>query len=98
MVTTGNRTYFGSLAQQVTTTDRAPTQFQSGINQVAWLLIRFMIVMAPLVLFINGLTKHDWLEALLFALSIAVGMTPEMLAHDRDLHIGQGCGAARAAR
>ena len=79
VVTTGNRTYFGSLAQQVTTTDRAPTQFQSGINQVAWLLIRFMIVMAPLVLFINGLTKHDWLEALLFALSIAVGMTPEML-------------------
>ena len=79
VVTTGNRTYFGSLAQQVTTTDRAPTQFQAGINKVAWLLIRFMIVMAPLVLFINGLTKHNWLEALLFALSIAVGLTPEML-------------------
>ena len=79
VVTTGNRTYFGSLAQQVTTTDRAPTQFQTGINKVAWLLIRFMFVMAPLVLFINGLTKHDWLEALLFALSIAVGLTPEML-------------------
>ena len=79
VVTTGNRTYFGSLAQQVTTTDRAPTQFQAGINQVAWLLIRFMLVMAPLVLFINGFTKHDWLEALLFALSIAVGLTPEML-------------------
>ena len=79
VVTTGNRTYFGSLAQQVTTTDRVPTQFQAGINKVAWLLIRFMLVMAPLVLFINGLTKHDWLEALLFALSIAVGLTPEML-------------------
>ena len=79
VVTTGNRTYFGSLAQRVTTTDRTPTQFQAGINQVAWLLIRFMFVMAPLVLFINGLTKHDWLEALLFALSIAVGLTPEML-------------------
>ncbi len=79
VVTTGNHTYFGSLAQRVTTTDRAPTQFQAGINKVAWLLIRFMFVMAPLVLFINGLTKHDWLEALLFALSIAVGLTPEML-------------------
>jgi len=79
VVTTSNRTYFGSLAQRVTTTDRLPTQFQIGINKVAWLLIRFMIVMAPLVLFINGLTKHDWLEALLFALSIAVGLTPEML-------------------
>ncbi len=79
VMTTGNHTYFGTLAQRVTTTDRAPTQFQAGINQVAWLLIRFMFVMAPLVLFINGLTKHDWLEALLFALSIAVGLTPEML-------------------
>ena len=79
VVATGNRTYFGSLAQQVITTDRAPTQFQAGINTVAWLLIRFMFVMVPLVLFVNGLTKHDWLEALLFALSIAVGLTPEML-------------------
>lgn len=79
VVTTGNRTYFGALAQRVTATDRTPTQFQSGVNQVAWLLIRFMFIMAPLVLFINGFTKHDWLQALLFAMSIAVGLTPEML-------------------
>ncbi len=79
VVTTGNNTYFGSLAQRVTTTDRAPTSFQSGVNQVSWLLIRFMFVMAPLVLVINGVTKSDWMEALLFALSIAVGLTPEML-------------------
>ena len=79
LVATGNRTYFGALAQRVTTTDRAPTQFQSGVNQVAWLLIRFMFVMVPAVLFINGFTKHDWMEALLFAMSIAVGLTPEML-------------------
>ena len=50
-----------------------------GVNKVSWLLIRFMFVMAPLVLFINGFTKGDWIEALLFALSIAVGLTPEML-------------------
>jgi P-type Mg2+ transporter len=49
------------------------------VNQVAWLLIRFMFVMTPMVLFINGFTKGDWVEALLFALSIAVGLTPEML-------------------
>ena len=79
IVNTGNNTYFGSLATRVTTTDRAPTAFQSGVNKVSWLLIRFMVVMAPLVLLINGFTKHDWLEALLFALSIAVGLTPEML-------------------
>ena len=53
--------------------------FRSGVNKVSWLLIRFMFVMAPLVLFINGFTKGDWMEALLFALSIAVGLTPEML-------------------
>ena len=76
---TGNRTYFGQLAQRVTTTDYAPTQFQIGVNRVSWLLIRFMFVMAPLVLVINVVTKHDWLEAVLFALAVAVGLTPEML-------------------
>ncbi|NUT76241.1 magnesium-translocating P-type ATPase [Pseudomonas sp. C1C7] len=79
ILTTGNDTYFGALAQRVGATDRAPTSFQTGVNKVSWLLIRFMFVMAPLVLFINGFTKGDWTEALLFALSIAVGLTPEML-------------------
>jgi Mg2+-importing ATPase len=79
ILTTGNNTYFGALAQRVSATDRAPTAFQSGVNKVSWLLIRFMFVMAPLVLFINGFTKGDWMQALLFALSIAVGLTPEML-------------------
>ncbi|MBZ9785430.1 magnesium-translocating P-type ATPase [Pseudomonas sp. REP124] len=79
ILTTGNDTYFGALAQRVGATDRAPTSFQNGVNKVSWLLIRFMFVMAPLVLFINGFTKGDWTEALLFALSIAVGLTPEML-------------------
>ena len=79
VVTTGNRTYFGALVQRVTATDRAPTSFQAGVNQVSWLLIRFMAVMTPVVLLLNGFTKGDWLEAFLFALSIAVGMTPEML-------------------
>jgi Mg2+-importing ATPase len=79
VVSTGARTYFGALAQRATATSAAPTQFQAGVNKVAWLLIRFMFVMAPLVLFLNGFTKHDWTEAFLFAMSIAVGLTPEML-------------------
>ena len=79
IVGTGNDTYFGALANRVTATERAPTAFQSGVNKVSWLLIRFMFVMAPLVLFINGFTKGDWMQALLFALSVAVGLTPEML-------------------
>ena len=79
VVATGNRTYFGALAERVTATERAPTSFQAGVNKVSWLLIRFMLVMTPIVLLINGFTKGDWLEASLFALSIAVGLTPEML-------------------
>ncbi len=79
VLVTGNATYFGALASRVTAADRAPTSFQAGVNRVSWLLIRFMLVMAPLVLLINGVTKGDWMEALLFALSIAVGLTPEML-------------------
>ncbi|MCZ8394749.1 magnesium-translocating P-type ATPase [Achromobacter ruhlandii] len=79
VVATGAGTYFGQLAGRVTQTSRVPTQFQQGINRVSWVLIRFMLVMAPIVLLINGFTKGDWLEALLFALAIAVGLTPEML-------------------
>jgi len=79
VVATGPRSYFGALALRVGATDRAPTAFQAGVNKVSWLLIRFMFVMTPLVLFINGFTKRDWTEALLFALSVAVGLTPEML-------------------
>ena len=79
VVATGGNTYFGALAQRVTATTRTLTSFQAGINKVSWLLIRFMLVMTPVVLLINGFTKGDWLEASLFALSVAVGLTPEML-------------------
>jgi Mg2+-importing ATPase len=79
VLATGVHTYFGQLAHRVTTEDTRTTAFQAGINKVSWLLIRFMLVMVPLVLLLNGLIKGDWVEALLFALSIAVGLTPEML-------------------
>ena len=79
VVVTGSNTYFGALAQRVTATTRTLTAFQTGINKVSWLLIRFMLVMTPIVLLLNGFTKGDWLEASLFALSVAVGLTPEML-------------------
>ena len=76
---TGRGSYFGALAERVTRADPEPTQFQAGVNRVSWVLIRFMLVMAPVVLLINGFTKGDWIEATLFALSVAVGLTPEML-------------------
>lgn len=81
VLSTGNNTYFGTLATRVTRTSDATdiNAFQLGVNNVSWLLIRFALVMVPLVLFINGFTKGDWPEAFLFALSVAVGLTPEML-------------------
>lgn len=79
VIATGNNTYFGALATRVTANDRTPTAFQSGVNRVSWLLLRFMFVMVPFVLFINGFTKGNWVQAVLFALSVAVGLTPEML-------------------
>lgn len=78
VVNTGNETYFGSISKSLTG-KRAETSFDKGVNSVSWLLIRFMLVMVPLVFLINGFVKHNWLEALLFAIAVAVGLTPEML-------------------
>ncbi len=78
VVATGARTYFGSLAKAIVGS-RAETAFDRGVNSVSWLLIRFMLVMVPVVLLINGFTKGDWTNAFLFALAVAVGLTPEML-------------------
>lgn len=76
---TGGHTWFGQLAGRVSEQESEPNAFQKGISRVSMLLIRFMLVMAPVVLLINGYTKGDWWEAALFALSVAVGLTPEML-------------------
>jgi Mg2+-importing ATPase len=78
VVATGASTYLGSLAQSVIGA-RPSTSFEAGVRSVSFLLIRITIVMAALVLVINGVGKHDWASAFLFALSVAVGLTPEML-------------------
>ena len=78
VLATGNRTYLGQLAGTLVG-KRVMTSFDRGINGVSWVLIRFMLVMVPVVFFLNGFTKHDWGEAFFFALSVAVGLTPEML-------------------
>lgn len=77
-VCVGDNTLFGSMASAVAG-EAVETSFTKGVNAVSWVLIRFMLVMVPLVFFINGITKGDWLEAFLFGISIAVGLTPEML-------------------
>lgn len=79
IISTGGNTWFGQLAGRVTQQESEPNAFQKGISRVSWVLIRFMLVMTPIVLLINGFTKGDWWEAALFSLSVAVGLTPEML-------------------
>ena len=79
VVATGQRTCFGALAAKVLAAAPETNAFQAGVNSVSWLLIRFALVMVPIVLLVNGFTKGNWTEAFLFAVSVAVGLTPEML-------------------
>ena len=74
----GDETMMGAIEQTLNTYDE-PTSFERDMNSISWLLIRLMLVMVPVVFFINGLTDGDWLEAGVFALSVGVGLTPEML-------------------
>lgn len=78
VVSTGNDTYLGSIAVEISNKEEE-TSFQKGVSKVSLLLIKFMMIMVPIVFVINGITKGDWLQAFLFAISIAVGLTPEML-------------------
>lgn len=78
VIATGSNTSFGRLAKGLVGR-RAETAFDVGVHKVSWLFIRFIAVMVPIVFLINALTKGSWLEALLFGLAIAVGLTPEML-------------------
>lgn len=78
VVKTGNNTLFGDIADELAH-EEPETSFDIGIKNTSLLLIRFMVVMALIVILINGITKGDWLQALIFGISIAVGLTPEML-------------------
>ncbi len=94
---TGGRTFFGQLADEIAGR-YVPTAFDRGIDRFTWLMIRFIVVMGPLVFLINGLTKHDWLEALLFAVSVAVGLTPEMLPMIVTVNLAKGATAMAHAK
>ena len=78
ILATGAQTYFGSMAGSMVG-EPEPTSFDKGVQQFTWLMIRFILVMVPLVFLINGLTKHNWREAFFFSIAVAVGLTPEML-------------------
>jgi Mg2+-importing ATPase len=77
IVATGLNTLLGGMSSSIVALPT--TSFDRGVSRFTWLMIRFILVMVPLVFLINGLTKHDWKEAFFFAMSVAVGLTPEML-------------------
>ena len=78
IVATGTQTYFGKMASSLAG-QQVETAFDRGVGKFTWLMIRFLVIMTPLVFVINGITKHDWKTAFFLALSVAVGLTPEML-------------------
>ncbi|MDE2142827.1 MAG: magnesium-translocating P-type ATPase [Elusimicrobia bacterium] len=89
VVNTGAKTYFGAISQKLAG-QRVLTSFDRGVEQFTWLMIRFMVVMVSVVFIIVGVTKHDWTEALLFGLSVAVGLTPEMLPMIVTVNLSKG--------
>jgi Mg2+-importing ATPase len=89
VITVGDDTILGTIAEQLQK-KAPPTSFELGVNSVSWVLIRFMMIMVPIVLLVNGFTKGSWLEAFLFALSVAVGLTPEMLPMIVSANLAKG--------
>lgn len=89
VVATGARTMFGEATGTLTGRKRE-TSFDAGIKSTSRLLMRLMVVMLPIVFVISGVTKGDWVSALLFSLSVAVGLTPEMLPMLVTTCLGKG--------
>lgn len=88
-IATGNRTFLGSISKDISGAP-AETSFDKGVNSISWLLVKFMMVMVPLIFIINLLTKGDWLNALLFSIAVAVGLTPEMLPMIVTVNLARG--------
>ncbi|MEQ6342471.1 MAG: magnesium-translocating P-type ATPase [Gammaproteobacteria bacterium] len=89
IIYTGEQTYLGSLAASIVG-QRQLTSFDKGINKFTWLMILFIAVMVPTVFLLNGLSKHNWMEAFLFAMAVAVGLTPEMLPMIVTVNLSKG--------
>ncbi|NTU67527.1 MAG: magnesium-translocating P-type ATPase [Chlorobiaceae bacterium] len=89
VVNTGTRTFFGAIAERLDK-KRDETSFDRGIRSFTWLMIRFMVVMVASVFLIVGFSRGNWMESLLFSLSVAVGLTPEMLPMIVTVNLARG--------
>ncbi len=89
VVVTGSKTYFGEISKKLGE-QKNLTSFDRGISDFTWLMIRFMIVMVAVVFFLVGITRGGWLDALMFGLAVAVGLTPEMLPMIVTVNLSKG--------
>lgn len=89
VIHTGANSYFGSLSKSIAG-QKPLTDFEKGVNRFTWLMIGFMLVMVPIVFLVNGFLKGDWYEAFLFGISVAVGLTPEMLPAILTINLSKG--------
>ncbi len=89
VVSTGKNTYLGAIAKELTDIE-PPTNFDIGVKKFTWLIMTFILIMVPSVFLINGLTKGNWLEAMIFALAVAVGLAPEMLPMIVAVNLSKG--------
>lgn len=89
IINTGRKTLIGAISAKIAEKP-LPTSFDRGIRRFTFLMVRFMLILVCAVFFIVGLTKGNWLEALLFGISIAVGLTPEMLPMIITVNLAKG--------
>ncbi len=89
VIKTGKNTYLGTIAKDMLTTKKI-TNFQKEMNAVSKTLIEAMLVITVLVFILNTLIHHDIMQALLFAISVAVGITPSMLPMIVNVNLSKG--------
>lgn len=89
VIQTGPATWFGQIARQIESR-RPPTPFDQGVSKFTWMIIRMMMILVPVVFILNGVSRGDWVEAFLFALAVAVGLTPEMLPMIVTVNLSKG--------
>lgn len=89
VTSTGSETYFGQLNSKLVA-ERPTTSFDKGVNRFTWLMIKFIFILSPVVFLINGFAKGDWWQAFLFAIAVAVGLTPEMLPMIVTVNLSKG--------
>ena len=78
VLATGNETYFGNMARALSGIE-SKNSFEKGVDSISKLLIKFMLIMLPIILVVNLITKNSWITSLIFAITIVVGIMPEML-------------------